>query len=84
MANDTLRAKVLSEGYCCMYGYIRLCHARKELSEGMAKNLNAPARTIRYNEQLYRQGRHVCQCQKDCMKPQIEAVEALQKKGKGR
>lgn len=64
-------AKVLSEGYCCIPGYLRLCKARGENVTEMAKNLNVSPDTIWYHQRKSEK----CQGFSDCMGKQIEEIE---------
>lgn len=70
-----LIAKVMSEGYCCIPGYLRLCKARGEAVADMAKNLDVSPDTIWYHARK----NTPCQGYSDCMQEQITAVEAIPK-----
>jgi hypothetical protein len=76
-----LSAKVSSEGYCCLNGYLRLCRLRGETVEGMAKNIGMSADTIWYHyrkldTELAVPNAPVCMKQMDCMKPVIDIIES--------
>lgn len=82
-------AGVLSEGYCCIYGYLRLCKARGEKPEQMAENLGVTKKPIYRFYKLMEEpnSRITCQRWKSCMKADIEAVEKLceaEKQAKGK
>jgi hypothetical protein len=64
-------AKVASEGYCCMAGYLDLCKARGEAAPAMAKNLAVSKDTIYYH---YRRD-HKCQNYSDCMQDTIQEIK---------
>jgi len=66
---------IASEGYCCIYGYLRLCKARGETKKEMASWLKISVNTLKTNYQLLSQGRHVCQKYKDCLEPIIQELE---------
>lgn len=80
--------KLLEGDYCCLYGYIGLCRARRERSVSMAKNLGVSSRVIRYHWTIMSRGVDVDgvrliplthQCQKkgvDCLHPIIAELEA--------
>lgn len=71
-----LSAKVASEGYCCLNGYLRLCKLRGETAEGMAKNIGMSPDTIWYHyRKLPTVNGAVCQKQMECMKPVIDIIE---------
>ena len=66
-----LIAKVASEGYCCIHGYLRLCKARDETPKAMAENIGMSPDTIWYH---YRNP-PACQKQMTCMAPIIQIIE---------
>lgn len=67
-----LIAKIASEGYCCIPGYLRLCKARGEETKAMAANLNVSPDTLWYHLRKNAQ----CQGFADCMKGVIDEIEA--------
>lgn len=72
-----LSAKIVSEGYCCLNGYLRLCRLRGENANGMAKNIGMSPDTIWYHyRKLDRKNGPVCQKQTDCMGPVLEIIAA--------
>ena len=70
---EWLTARVISEGYCCIRGYLGLCKARGEKPKDMAKNLGTSPDTIWRH---YRWDRP-CEQRKDCMQVIIKTVEEL-------
>jgi len=70
----SLRARILSEGYCCVYGYLELCRARNETPTGMGENIGLPAHTIRHNYRCLKKGNRACANKPDCLKPTIEEI----------
>jgi len=70
-----LAAKVASEGYCCVHGYLRLCRARGESPKDMAENIGNSPHTIWYNYRKLAAGTLHCQNQSDCMLPIIKEIE---------
>ena len=47
--SNWLAAKIASEGYCCMYGYLTLCKARGETVIAMAKNIDISPDALWYH-----------------------------------
>jgi len=70
-----LAAKVASEEYCCVHGYLRLCKARGETPKSMAENLGVSPHTIWYNYRKLFAGNLTCAHHSDCMLPTIEEIE---------
>lgn len=71
-----LMAKIYSEGYCCLSGYLRLCKARGETSIGMAENIGVSKFTIWHHERRLRDGKISCQKRGDCLCNIIQEIEA--------
>ena len=69
---ESLIARVYSEGYCCMHGYLTLCQARGETPKSMAANLNFSEKTLRYHFLRMKKGERPCQNKSDCLSPLIE------------
>lgn len=67
--------KLISEGYCCPYGYLKLCRARGETKASMAKWLGVPFYTMKNAFRALKRGEHVCLGYSGCMKPLIEEIE---------
>ena len=74
--NNLLFSKILSEGYCCLHGYLRLCEARGENKREMAKFIGVHKRTIYLHFQAMREGDRPCAKQSDCMLSLIQEIEA--------
>ena len=72
--------KIASDGYCCIYGYLRLCRERGETKEEMAKCLGINFWTLKYHYRLLKRNEHSCQNYGDCLKPVIEELEAENRK----
>lgn len=68
-------AKIHSEGYCCLKGYLGLCRARGESAQGMAENLSISPDAIWHHYRRLKQGAHTCQGLKDCLQPVIDAIQ---------
>jgi hypothetical protein len=72
----------LEGDYCCLYGYLRLCHARGEKPDEMAEHMGDVAgSTIRYHYVIIRRGyipkSHRCHKKgEQCMLPIVEELEA--------
>lgn len=76
MANQKrLLPKIASEGYCCEYGYLKLCRARGETRREMAGFLGVKFRLIKHWYSLLKKGKVECQCYSDCLRPVIEDIE---------
>ena len=67
--------KIYSEGYCCMYGYLELCKARGETSNGMAENLGIKPHTLRHHYRQLKKGECTCEGKTDCMKALLEEIK---------
>lgn len=72
---NNLYAKILSEGYCCLHGYLRLCAARGEKRRDMAKFIGVHKRTIYLHYEAMKKGNRPCTKQGDCMLPIISQIE---------
>jgi len=75
MANEKLQMKIYNEGYCCPYGYLRLCRARGQTNGSIAKYQNLSIKIIQYNYRKVLSGGHKCQNLQDCLLPDIETIE---------
>lgn len=75
-SNSTLFPKIISEGYCCLHGYLGLCKARGEKKPEMAAWIGVCKRTIFYNYELMEKGKRPCMKQHDCMLPLIQEIQA--------
>lgn len=69
-------AWVYSEDYCCPYGYLELCRARKETPKGMADFSGIPLGVIWARYRDVQDGKITCARKKDCMKPLIDSLKA--------
>lgn len=73
-----LIAKVANEGYCCPNAYLRLCKARGESVQDMAKNIGMSPDTLWYHYRKFKtvKGKPAC-CQKfvDCMDTVVKEIE---------
>lgn len=71
MSNIILETLVAEEGYCCMYGYLKLCKARGQKPDDMAKHMGVAGSTIRYHyTKIFEDKKnHRCKGGGDCMKP---------------
>lgn len=72
-----LIAKVVSEGYCCLNAYLRLCRARGESVENMAKNIGMSPDAIWYHYRKLDALVPGNQCQKwhECMEAIVAEIE---------
>lgn len=70
-----LAAKVASEGYCCVNGYLRLCQARGENVADMARNIIVSKHTLWYNYRKMYSGELNCAKRSDCMCDLIAEIE---------
>lgn len=78
MSNNHLVPLVASEGYCCLYGYLKLCRERGEKPKDMAKNMGVAHSTIVYNYGKIADGRksHTCRKLPECLMPTILEIRA--------
>ena len=68
---DKLEARVASEGYCCISGYLRLCRARGEKVRAMSQWIDLHRYTLYYHFRELAKGNRPCMKRKDCMEPII-------------
>jgi hypothetical protein len=67
--------KVASEGYCCIYGYLKLCRARGETKKAMAEWSGIAFDTLKNHYRRLKKGEHQCQHYSECLRPVIEDIE---------
>lgn len=79
--SKSLLPKIAAEGYCCVRGYLRLCHARGETRKAMCENLNIHPDTLAHNYQMLGKGKRICMHYSDCMEPIVEEILADKKEG---
>lgn len=76
--SEWLVARVINEGYCCVNAYLRLCKARGESVEAMAKNIGMSPDTIWYHYRKIKNGDLTapkCRRFSDCMNSVIKEIE---------
>lgn len=66
--------KVASEGYCCIWGYLRLCRARGETKKQMAEWLGVSVNTLKNHYKRLNSGEHRCFGYSECLRPVIEDI----------
>lgn len=69
-------ARIASDDYCCLYGYLRLCLARGQDAASMAEYTGVHINTVRYH--LRRMKDEKIKCQKrgiNCLIPDILEIE---------
>lgn len=75
---NSLKSKIYSEGYCCLYGYLALCQARGETVENMAKNIGMSKDIIWYHLRKFKDeavpNPPKCMRIKDCLDPVIQEL----------
>ena len=69
---EWLTAKIASEGYCCLNGYLRVCAARGESVVEMAANIEQSPHTLWYHYRKLREGKLPCLKHGDCMQPLLD------------
>lgn len=71
--NVILEPLIDSEGYCCMYGYLKLCKHRGERPDEMAAHMGVAGSTIRYHYTMLsiNKKNHRCENGEGCMKPEF-------------
>lgn len=74
MAKVQLLPKILSEEYCCIYGYISLCQARGQTAKSMALYLGVSKDSIWRKQREMRAGTRICQKTKDCLTETIKQI----------
>lgn len=70
-----LVARIHSEGYCCLAGYLQLCQARGEKPADMAEFIGVSPDAIWHHYRRLKQGAVSCQEKSDCLKTIIEAIQ---------
>jgi hypothetical protein len=70
-----LLARIYSEGYCCVYGYLNLCRARGETPATMGEYIGLPAHTIRHHYRCEKEGKRSCENKPDCLAPVIAEIK---------
>lgn len=75
----SLAAKIHSEGYCCINGYLRLCQARNESVPAMARFIEISPDTLWYHYRQLEQGKNKCMNWSTCLTPIITELEAIKK-----
>lgn len=71
-----LIAKVASEGYCCLRGYLVLCKERGETVQDMAKNIGISPDALWYHYRKFETASKPpgCMRQKDCLDSIIQEL----------
>lgn len=72
---DNLQAKILSEDYCCLHGYLRLCKARGEKVPNMAEWIGMHRYTLYYHYRALAQGKRPCLKLQNCLLPVVATLE---------
>jgi hypothetical protein len=67
--------KAFSEGYCCLWGYLKLCRARGETRKSMSEFSGLSVETIKNHYRRLKRGEHSCQEYPDCLRPVIEDID---------
>jgi hypothetical protein len=67
--------KVASEGYCCIFGYLRLCRARGETKKSMSEWSGISFETLKNHYRRLKRGEHSCQKYSDCLLPVVEDIQ---------
>jgi hypothetical protein len=75
MTKVALLPKILSEEYCCIYGYISLCQARGQTVKSMALYLGVSKDSIWRKQREIKTGTRACQKTEDCLKPVIQTLQ---------
>lgn len=67
--------KIASEGYCCIWGYLKLCRARGETKKSMSEWSGMNFWTIKDHYRRLVKGQHQCMNYSDCLRSVIEDVQ---------
>lgn len=70
-----LMPKIASEGYCCIFGYLRLCRVKGETRNSMAEWIGVSPETIKNHYRRLKRGEHSCQEYSECLIPVIEDIQ---------
>lgn len=79
--SNWLVAKIYSEDYCCLYGYLKLCKARGERVEDMAANIGVSPDALWYHYRRLSIGAVQCSKLSTCMQPLLKEIEDEKKPG---
>jgi hypothetical protein len=74
MTKVALLPKILSEEYCCIYGYISLCQARGQTAKSMASYLGVSKDSIWRKQREMKNGTRRCQKTNECMKELVQQI----------
>ena len=74
--NHNFHAKIISEGYCCEYGYLELCRVRGQTPATMYAAIGLSRPTIYDHYRKLAAGDYTCQNRCDCLQATIEEIAA--------
>lgn len=77
--SESLLAKIQSQGYCCLKGYLELCRARGQKATDMAPYIGISEHTLWYHYRRLDAGKMTCKRFSDCLKPVIDEISAQSK-----
>ena len=73
--SEGLLAKIQSDGYCCLKGYLELCRARGQNSVDMGRFIGISEHTLWYHYRRLDAGKMTCKRFADCLQPVIKEIQ---------
>lgn len=74
--SHNIHAKIASEGYCCVWGFLNLCKARGQTPSTMMPFLGLSRLTFYHHNRKLQNGLYTCEGKPDCLKETIEQIRA--------
>ena len=73
--SEGVKAKIYSEGYCCLFGYLSLCKTRGETPKAMAAFIDKSPNIIWHHYRNLAAGKITCERKSDCLDSIIEEIK---------
>lgn len=81
--NHNIHAKIASEGYCCIWGYLKLCEVRGQKPSDMMPFLGLSRLTFYHHKRKLDNGVYSCERKPDCLREAIEQISINPTPGSG-
>lgn len=81
--NHNIHAKIASEGYCCIWGYLKLCEVRGQKPADMMPFLGLSRLTFYHHKRKLDNGVYSCERKPDCLADTIEELSGNPPSGGG-
>jgi len=72
--SHNIHAKIASEGYCCVWGFLNLCKARGQTPSTMMPFLGLSRLTFYHHNRKLKNGLYSCEGKPDCLKDAIAEI----------